>query len=308
VCSSDLKLQSDLVPLVANSSDPALANQASTSAGTAKVSVTQVMGTRVDQKFHNESLVRTLLEEPITNVEALLGRAPKDALNGAGKDFCSKFAQITGKYPFSPTSTDDVTVDQLNTILAPNTGALWTFYNAKLAQLITKDGSRYVANPAASVKLSPPFVDFFNRIAGLSDALYPAGSPTPHFTYALTPLPSNVDGLILRIGADTLSGTGQQKTFTWTGAPLDLEVTTKGKDILNSFPGVWSVFRFVADARSPVTGPSSNLEWIMQSNGHTIMLPGNKPKSYDYQLQVTGFNPFRASELSGLRCVSQVAR
>jgi len=302
------KLQSDLAPLAGISSpDAALIGPVSTSAGAAKVSVTQVMGTRVDQKFHNESLVRTLLEEPITNVEDLLGRAPKDALNGAGKDFCSKFAKITAKYPFSPNSTDDLSVDQLNEILAPSSGALWTFYNSKLAQLLTKDGNRYTPNPAASVKLSPAFVDFFNRIAGLSDALYPAGAATPHFNYTLTPLPSNVEGLTLRIGADAVSGTGQQKTFTWTGAPVDLEVTTKGKDILNSFSGVWSVFRFVADAHSQVTGSSTNLEWIMQSNGHVIMLPGNRPKSYDYQLQVSGFNPFRASELSGLRCVSQVA-
>ncbi|MGA8152339.1 MAG: ImcF-related family protein [Terriglobales bacterium] len=301
------KLQSDLAPMVAGPSD-ALTTQVSASAGAAKVSVTQVMGTRVDQRFHNESLVRTLLEEPIVNVEDLLGRAPKDALNGAGKDFCSKFAQLTGKYPFNPNATDEVSVDQLNSILAPNGGALWTFYNGKLAQLLPKDGSRYSANPAASVKLNPAFVDFFNRIAGLSEALYPPGSATPHFSYSLTPLPSNVDGLILRIGADTISGTGQQKTFTWTGAPTDVEVTTKGHDTMNSFSGVWSVFRFVADAHSQVTGPSTNLEWIMQSNGHTIMLPGNKPKSYDYQLQVSGFNPFRASELSGLRCVSQVAR
>jgi type VI secretion system protein ImpL len=303
------KLQSDIAPLVGNPSDPALANQALTSAGAAKVSVTQVMGTRVDQKFHNESLVRTLLQEPITNIEDLLGRAPKDALNGAGKDFCGKLAQITSKYPFNPSASEEVTVDQLNGILAPSTGALWTFYNAKLAQLITKDGARYTANPAASVKVSPAFVDFFNRIAGLSDALYPAASPTPHFTYALTPLPSNVEGLILRIGTDTLSGTGQQKTFTWTGAPVDVEVTTKGHDTMNSYPaGVWSIFRFVADAHSQGTGSTINLEWIMQSNGHPIMLPNNKPKSYDYQLQVSGLNPFRAGELTGLRCVSQVAK
>jgi len=302
------KLQQDLGPLVANPSDATVATQVSTSAGAAKVSVTQVMGTRVDQKFHNESLVRTLLEEPITNVEALLIGAPKDKLNGAGKDFCSKFSQLTAKYPFNPNASDEVTVDQLNAILAPSTGALWGFYNASLTQYLTKDGSRYVANPTATVKLSPVFVDFFNRVAGLSDAFYPPGSTAPHFTYALTPLPSNVEGLILKIGADTLTGTGQQKTFTWTGAPVDLEVTTKGKDILNSASGVWSIFRFVAGARSQVTGPSTNLEWIMQSNGQTIMLPGNKPKSYDYQLQVSGFNPFRASEMSGLRCVSQVAK
>jgi hypothetical protein len=52
----------------------------------------------------------------------------------------------------------------------------------------------------------------------------------------------------------------------------------------------------------------TDLEWILQSNGRTIMLPNGKPKSYDYQLQVNGFNPLRPGELSSLRCVSQVAK
>jgi type VI protein secretion system component VasK len=85
-------------------------------------------------------------------------------------------------------------------------------------------------------------------------------------------------------------------------------VTTKGGDILGSFQGPWAVFRFVADAHSQVSGPLTNLEWIMQSNNRTIMLPNGKIKSYSYELQVTGFNPFRPSDLSGLRCQTPVAR
>jgi hypothetical protein len=111
----------------------------------------------------------------------------------------------------------------------------------------------------------------------------------------------------LKIGSDTLAGTGQQKTFFWTGEPEDVQVTTGGGDILGSYSGAWSVFRFVADAHSQVLGPITNLEWIMQSNNRTIMLPNGKPKSYSYELQVTGVNPFRTSELSGLRCQLPVA-
>jgi hypothetical protein len=111
----------------------------------------------------------------------------------------------------------------------------------------------------------------------------------------------------LKIGSETLAGAGQQKTFTWTGNPEDVQVATPGGDLLGAFRGPWSVFRFVADAHSQGAGRVANLEWIMQSNGRTIMLPNGKPKSYTYQLEVNGVNPFQSSELTGLRCVSQVA-
>jgi hypothetical protein len=112
---------------------------------------------------------------------------------------------------------------------------------------------------------------------------------------------------MLKVGKETLSGPGQSKTFIWTGAPEDVQVTTKGGDILGSYPGPWSIFRFVSEAHSPVSGSTTNLEWILQSNGRPIILPNGKQKSYSYQLQVSGFNPFRPQEWTGMHCVAQVA-
>jgi type VI secretion system protein ImpL len=300
------KLQADIAPLAGNPADPALASQVSTSEGAAKVTVTQVMGTRVDQKFHNENLVRALLEQPITNVEAPLKLGPAAAVNGAGKSFCGRFAQITTKYPFNPKSDQDLPIDQLNDILAPKTGALWTFYDDKLKPILVKQGTRYVVAPTSAVKPSAVFIDFFNRAAALSDALYSGASSTPKFSYTLKTMPSNVE-VVLKIGNETMLGTGSQRQFTWTGTPEDVQVTTPGGDTLGSFKGPWSVFRFVADAHSQGSGHVTNLEWIMQSNERTIMLPNGKPKSYSYQLEVNGVNPFQSPELTGLRCISQVA-
>jgi len=301
------KLQSDIGALAKNSSDPILVKQVSDSATAAKDSVTKIIvGVPIDQKFHDESLVDDLLRQPITRAEALIANSDKDRLNNAAGSLCSQFAQLSGKYPFNPNSSQDLPVEQLNSILAPKTGSFWTFYDKTLATYLTKQGSRYVEAPDAKVKLLPAFVAFFNRAAAFSDALYPGGSATPKFAYSLKALPSNVD-TILKIGSETLSGTGQQKTFTWTGAPEDIQVTTKGGDILGSFSGPWAVFKFVADAHSQVSGPVTTLEWIMQSNNRTIMLPNGKIKSFTYELQVSGLNPFRASDLSGLRCQTPVA-
>ncbi len=301
------KLQSDIGALAKNSGDPTLVKQVSDSATAAKDSVTKIIvGVPIDQKFHDESLVEDLLKQPITRAEALVANSDKDRLNNAAGGLCSQFAQLSAKYPFNPNSSQDLSVDQLNLILAPKTGSFWTFYDKTLAPYLTKQGSHYVEIPNAKVKLLPGFVAFFNRAAGFSDALYPGGSATPKFAYSLKALPSNVE-TTLKIGNETLSGIGQQKTFTWTGAPEDVQVTTKGGDILGSFSGPWAVFKFVADAHSQVSGPITSLEWIMQSNNRTIILPNGKPKSYSFELQVTGLNPFRTSDLSGLRCQTPVA-
>jgi type VI secretion system protein ImpL len=252
--------------------------------------------------------VRALLEQPITNAEALLGRLSIDQLIGAGHDFCNQLAPMTSKYPFNPNSSQDLPIDQLNTVLAPRTGALWTFYDQNLAQYLPKRGSQYVASPSESMTLSREFVYFFDQAAALSDALYPSGIANPRFSYTLKEMPSNVgEGLTLKIGQDILTGTGQQKTFIWTGNPEDAQVTAKGEPLGTSYSGPWAVFRLIADARPQVvSGSVTNLVWTLENNGKPIPLNG-RPKSYSYQLQVSGFNPLLPSQLSGLRCVSQVA-
>jgi len=280
-------------------------NQTASAAGTAEGTAKQVMGGRIDQSFHTESQVYRLLDEPIANVRLLLSRGPVDILNAGGKALCDQLAQISGKYPFKPGASEDVPIDQLNVIFAPKTGALWVFYDTKLKQYLP--GPPYQPVEGGAVKLNPNFYNFFSRAATFSRAMYGQDSPTPKFSYSLTEMPSNVEGLTLKIGKETLSGPAQSKSFTWTGAPEDIQVTTKGGDILGSYSGPWSIFKFVSDARSPVSGSTTNLEWILQANGKPIMLPNGKQKSYSYQLQVNGLNPFRSQEWTSMRCVAQVA-
>jgi type VI secretion system protein ImpL len=302
------KLQSDVGALAQNQTDLNLTHQFSASATAAEDAVTRIrVGIPIDQRYHDERLVVDLLRKPIVNVEVLIGTGDKDRLNNAAGPICSQFAQLTSKYPFNPNSNQDLDVGQLNSILAPKTGSLWTFYDKTLAPYLTKQGSHYVEAQDSKVKLLPAFVSFFNRAASFSDALYPGGSPPPKFAYTLKEMPSDVDGLGLKIGNETLSGTGQQKTFTWTGAPENVQATAKGGVVLgSSYSGPWAVFRFVSDARATASGSVTNLDWVIESNGKPIMLNG-RPEIYHYQLQVNGLNPFRTSDLSGLRCQTPIA-
>jgi type VI secretion system protein ImpL len=283
--------------------DPTQLAAASTAAGAASTSVTTIItAAPVDSQFSNQEQVRRLLEEPIKSADALLKRGPIDIANGSGKTYCSQFSAVATKYPFDPNSLQEASLDQLYSVLGP-TGDAWKKLNDDIKPFVLKVGSKYVANPTATVKPSTNFLLFLNRIAGLSDVIYPSGSQPPHLAYTLKQLPSNLEGVQVRIGNDTLEGEAAQKTFVWTGAAEDISVTTKGGDTLDSFSGIWAAFHFVARAHYLGGG---KLEWVNETNGRPIMLPGGKQKSYDYQLQVSGSeNPF--FDFQGMKCVGQVA-
>jgi hypothetical protein len=244
-----------------------------------------------------------LLKEPITNAETLLKRGPIDIANGSAKGYCTAFAGVASKYPFDPNSAQDAPVDQLYAVFGP-TGDAWKKLNEDVKPFVLKVGSKYVAAPAATVKPSQTFLYFLNRIAGLSDALYPSGALPAHFSYTLKQLPSNLEGVEVKIGSEKLSGEDVQRTFIWTGVPEDVQVTSKGGDTLDSFVAdPWAAFKFVARAH-PLGG--GKLEWVNENNGKPIILPNGKVKSYDYQLQVSGTaNPF--FDLPGMKCVGQLA-
>jgi type VI secretion system protein ImpL len=300
------KLQSDIHALAQSQGapDPAQVAAAGTSADAASQAVTTtIAAVPVDQTFGNQDQVRRLLEEPIKNAEALLRRAPGDIANGSGKSYCGAFAAVAKKYPFDPTSTQDVTMDQLYAILGPTSDALKKL-KEDVKPLVLMVGSKYAANPAATVKPSPSFLYFLNHVQALSDTLYPKGMLPPDFSYTLKHLPSNLEGVEVKIGSTKLAGEDGQQTFHWTGAPEDIVVTSKGGDTQDSFIGdPWAAFKFVARAHQMGGG---RLEWVIENNGKPIMLANGKPKSYDYQLQVSGAaNPF--FELSGMKCVGQVA-
>ena len=133
----------------------------------------------------------------------------------------------------------------------------------------------------------------------------PAGGTAPHFAYSLKQVSSNVDGLELKMERH-LSGTGPAKPLTWTGAENVL-TTEKGSAVLGTYNGPWAVFHFVSDARITGAGSVLELQWVQRNNNTDIVLPNGKLKSYTYELQVSGLNPFCAAEWGNMRCVAPVS-
>jgi type VI secretion system protein ImpL len=280
--------------------DPTLLAQASGAQTAASSAVTTVITSiPVDnsQPLGNEKQVRRLLEEPITALDAPVKLGPVKAAGAAAAGFCS---QMRGMYPFDPTSLKEIPLDQLYSLLG---GDAWRKLNEGVRPFVLKVGSGYAANPTATAKPSQDFLRFLSKMGALSEVMYPNGSAPPHFSYTLKDLPSsNLEGVEVTIGSEKLSGKDAQKTFVWTGASENIDVSKNG-DTLDSASGPWAVFHFVARAHHLTY---NNLEWVIENNGQPVKLPNGKIKSYDYQLQVAGpANPF--FDMPGLKCVSQVA-
>lgn len=100
-------------------------------------------------------------------------------LNGRGRALCTRVEQLTTKFPFNVDATSDASLSDVKAILAPGTGELWVFQQERLASYIEKQGNTWVAKGGGKVELSKSFIDFFNRAAEVSAALFAEDPATP---------------------------------------------------------------------------------------------------------------------------------
>lgn len=298
------------------SSDPNDPNvaQAANNATAAKVVTAQMA-----QNFGVDPMagtVQSLIEAPITYIEPLVKGLGAAALNKGGKSLCNDLRALMNKYPFNPASTTEATVADVNGIYKPMDGSLWKFYDQNLAKLLPKQGGIYVPAPNSNPMLLPGFVNFFNRMAAFSGALY--GSGDLRFTYALKPVRTEgIQGLTVTIDGQTMTYNGGNnaaaKQFSWPGDSSGVKATAKigGVDITwQTFSGLWGVFKFFAKSVKPVSpGAVSNLEWLWQTGDQVNRLPNGNPISFRLDLDMGASPPvFSKGYLSAMSCVADVAK
>jgi type VI secretion system protein ImpL len=273
-------------------------------AAAAKTTVGSIaQGFRIDNEGRVDSTVKKLMEDPITYVESLAGKVAPGALNGAGRVFCGQYNALANKYPFSAGPTE-ATLQDVEAVFKPGTGALWMFYDANLKTILLHQGSQFVMTPSAPMHVSGQFISFMNHASAISDALYPAGSQQPHFTYTLRQLPSKgIEKLSLAIDDQTLAGEGQSKQFAWTGS---LTSSVKGTYSASNSPfaseqGLWAPFHLMDEARW-VSGPTPTLEWPLEvgQSHRPQTLPDGTPMVIRYELS-SGAQMFKKDNL-GMRC------
>lgn len=109
-------------------------------------------------------------------------------------------------------------------------------------------------------RLTPEFLDWFNRLANISAALYPAGSARPHIPYTVQALSSEgVQSVRINVGGTAIASSGHAVPIAWPpppdGAYVDLQLVTNGVSIpFGRYEGQWAIFRMMQDGEPQSAG------------------------------------------------------
>jgi len=265
-----------------------------------------------DPEGHVDQRTEELLLQPITYLDNLAG----GDLRAGGAAFCAAFNPLTAKFPFNPTATAEVTLDELGGILRPQTGKLWTFYDSSLKSVMQCPNGECA--PQGSTPINPVFVRYISQMMKFSRAVYGDSGQEPNLHYTLRPQPTDqVDDFGVAVNGELaqLKG-GASKQFVWPGAGtrnfrLDLKVAGGSQLGAQSYDGPWAVFRFFADAnRTTNAGNGYTFTWAVTSGrSQQPQMVKGRPLIYEFFVD-TGGGPavFSKDFLSTLKCVAPVTR
>ncbi|HEU4563189.1 MAG TPA: ImcF-related family protein [Gemmatimonadaceae bacterium] len=259
-----------------------------------------------------------LLQDPIAYAEPLVRNFGAGELNGKGAAFCAAAAPVLAKYPFDPSATEQATPAEVAAIFRPGTGTLWTYYGEALQNVIVKQGDEYVAKPGGSPAISPAFLGFFNRAAGVSDALFKDGGTEPRLTFTLKPvLTQGVSDLSVTVEGQTMSFSNKKpetRQFSWTGAAtgnaeMAAEIGKTDFKVL-AYQGPWAVFQMFNQAdRWQSMGNVHTVEWVVRTGGQPMTLKDGTQVKVAFEVNLGGGPPvLRKDYFSGLRCVKTVVK
>jgi len=265
-----------------------------------------------DPEGHVDQRTEELLLQPITYLDNLAG----GDLRAGGAAFCAAFNPLTAKFPFNPTATAEVTLDELGGILRPQTGKLWTFYESSLKNVMQCPNGE--CSPQGSTPINPVFVRYISQMMKFSRAVYGDSGQEPNLRYTLRPQPTDqVDDFGVAVNGELaqLKG-GASKQYVWPGPGtrnfrLDLKVAGGSQLGAQSYDGPWAVFRFFADAnRTTNAGNGYTFTWAVTSGrSQQPQMVKGRPLIYEFFVD-TGGGPavFSKDFLSTLKCVAPVTR
>jgi type VI secretion system protein ImpL len=275
---------------------------------------------QIDREANLPAAVRTLIEEPITQVRRLLlGLGPQELKNRAG-GMCNQFRELMAKYPFNPKSTVQASVEDVNRFFRPQDGALWQFYSQSLQKLLQQQGTQFVAQTGGTMTVTPAFLNFFNRAAAFALAAYPGGAQQPKLNYTLKAnLAGTNQSITLTLDGQTFNiaaGQAAAKQFAWPGNPPGANMTVKfGNEGFNwpRYEGLWAAFEFFADSeeRAQPSGSVYPLEWRLRTGQaqRPVTTAAGQPVAVRFDLDMMGAPPiFRKGYFSGWSCVVDVAK
>jgi type VI secretion system protein ImpL len=261
-----------------------------------------------DGKMHLRSAA--LLEQPIRYLDGMVS----SDLKGAGVGFCDAFNKATfRKFPFDPLAKDEAKLEDLQLLLQPTKGQLWTFYEKSLKSVLQCSNGQCSAS--GTPPLNPVFVTFIGNLMKFSRAIYGDDGTEMNYQYSLTPQKSDlVDEFDVTVNGvvSKLKG-GTQHSYTWPGTGprnfgLDLKLVGGGSlaQQMWTYDGPWAVFKGFSHA-DQTTG--NVFSWTQRSGqDQQPQRINGKPLTYELSVGTTGPAVFSKDFLLKLKCALPVAR
>jgi type VI secretion system protein ImpL len=296
----------------------AAAGQAAGSAAAALSAARQIASSfTIDQQGQVQSTVQKLMEDPVNYAQSLLTRFGADQINNRTRALCAMARPLLTKLPFNPNSTIPASMAEVSAFLKPGSGTLWTTYNDVLQSALQKQGNVY-APTGGNVRLSPAFVDFFNRAALLSDMLFENNSPEPHYTTRVKPMVADgTNSTTITLESTPVRATrnsAQIQLVEWPAlgheAKLEAQLGNLPVTLVGPYNGPWAMFQLFYDADAwQQVGDSARAEWTLRTGRQGISLPGGAA----LKVMVNVFPAAKAAilkrgYLGGMDCVSEPAR
>lgn len=231
---------------------------------------------------------------------------PAIVLNERGRALCSAMTPMLAKFPFNPTATAEASVAEVTAMLAPGTGALWAFQQERLEPFLEEKGGKWTAKPVGTVALSASFVEFFNRAAQISEALFPDNAKTLQLRWMARGITSEATPTItLKHGAyeARFDARTPRNEILWppeAGREATLEAVFKKNKplVVAKASGDWALFRLVAQA-TRFEG-AGRVEWAAQGKDAVpVIVEFDAPN---------GMPILKRGWLGGMTCVGQVTQ
>jgi type VI secretion system protein ImpL len=291
--------------------DPAPYAPITTAAAAAEGAARQTYLTfNIDAQMHTEKTVLDLMLAPV-QCSARLAPSPGAPANGAGQKICGAVNALLGKYPFSPNSTSQASVDEVNQVFAPDTGAIFTIFGASLKPYLVQAGSQWVATPNPPQPVNPKFVQYFTHLAHISSDLYAPGAKSPAFTFNLRFLPSKgIENATLVVDGQRIPTGGTSQQFKWSGPDSHQSSLVYDSNEVLPMSGTWSLFQLARSAQITHSGAAVRLSFALQTStsiaGHTI--DQSNAKVVGFEVTGPGAELLPPDSFSGLACVSTVVK
>jgi type VI secretion system protein ImpL len=231
------------------------------------------------------------------------------ALNDRGAGICTDLRPMLAKFPFNPDAQPEASLAEVKELLAPKTGKLWVLYDERLAGFLEKQGDRYVPRADSPIALSQAFVEFFNRAARVSAALFPNESPEPRVELTVRGvLAGNLRDITITQGNQTAHfgpGSTSPAQLVWpsqTGREARLVARVRRSargdyDVtMARETGEWALFRVFARA---VKVEGGRAEWAGRNGADPVAVSYGSP---------SGNAVLERGALGAMGCAAQVTR